>query len=506
MAGDTAKAAADNGVDMVGATLLYPNGYATQNGGPQHWNPENAGLVPLEERVNFDFDGREIHVGAYQYDVRSSVSGNSVPVIFLTTDVPENSEGDRRITDRLYDDSKKFQQFAVLGIGSFLMLQRLGMNPTTFHMNEGHSSLVTFEQYWQSGEKIEPVIASDVFFNHTVVPQGMPRVPQGDVVRALGRKVPEIVHQKAVVEGNVVTNQVAANLSRASFGVSEQHSHVLTELFPNIPFSYITNGVHPPTWVTPRMAEIYDKRIGPEWRTNPECFLKARMISPSELWNAHHQNKVESLEQISELTRVKLEPDVFTLVFARRAAVYKQWDFIFNDGFIDYLERELPGRMQVIFAGKPHPKDEDGRKMMERALAAGARLKNHKVVQLPDYGIDYSKLLLMAADAWLNNPQLGKEACATSGMKAALNGIPHISNPEGWWREAPRFRGVNGWTFQGNGTSEANAALNAIKYAKTSYDSGTMAAMMPQIISDFGPPFHSTRMLRQYQARAWNMH
>ncbi|HLD96937.1 MAG TPA: glycogen/starch/alpha-glucan phosphorylase, partial [Candidatus Nanoarchaeia archaeon] len=280
----------------------------------------------------------------------------------------------------------------------------------------------------------------------------------------------------------------------------------LAQLFPNIPFSYITNGVHPPTWVTPRMAVLYDKRIGPEWRTNPESFVKARMISPSELWSAHHQNKVESLEQLSAMTGATLDPDVFTIVFARRAAAYKRWDLIFNDGFVDYLERELPGRMQVIFAGKPHPKDENGRKMMEHALAAGARLKNHKVVQLPDYGIDYSKLLLMAADAWLNNPQSGKEACATSGMKAALNGIPHISNPEGWWWEAPRMQGVNGWTFQGNGTSEANAALSAIKHAMISYYSGTMAAMMPQIISDFGPLFHSTRMLRQYQARAWNGH
>ncbi|MBI2663864.1 alpha-glucan family phosphorylase [Candidatus Woesearchaeota archaeon] len=516
LAGDTMRAAADAGDDVVAVTLLYPQGYATQQGLPQFWKPEDHGMRRLDDIVAIPFDGSRVEVGAWQYDAKG-VSGN-VPVIMLTTDTEGNEEWARGITAGLYRNgyihgsSTAHLQQMVLGIGGLLMLQKLGFDITKHHLNEGHSSMIVLEQLRQSHE-LEDVIAGNTFFNHSVMQNTMPRLSVGMLHSKLGDLMNGNRSVDECVEGSeIVANRLCARHSSANFGVSLQHAEVLNAIFPNMNFGYITNAVHPPTWVSADMAEVYDRHLV-AWRTNPAAFLGAAQISPADLWKAHMKGKAAALAELSALTGMQLSPDVYTVGFARRATLYKRHDLVLNPDFIGYVADNIPFRMQFIMAGKPHPNDDAGRHMLENAVAAGRELTKISGGRItfafvPDYSMDTARLMLRTVDGWQQNPENenpASEACATSGMKAALNGIPHISNPAGWWYEAPRIDRVTGWTFATNGNrkNDAIAVVTVLGRSGEFYYSGRQQNMMPFILSGLGPLVHSERMLAEYRALAW---
>jgi glycogen phosphorylase len=493
LSGDQARSAADLGMKMGVVTIAYSEGYSTQDGSPQNWTPEDAGLQRLGKTVKVPFEGHEINVGAYKFDVAGSKG--TVPVLMLTTDVDSNSGADRRITDRLYDADPltRLAQYVVLGIGGIRMLQALGHSPKTVHMNEGHSSLLTSELFRQL-MSIDRVVESCIFTNHSVMETAMPKVSLNTLDTALGNFVPDEI---AKIAGNPhSTNHVASHLSRFRNGVALQHSHVLNEMFPETPFDYITNAVHP-HWVTPNVAAVLDRHAS-GWYENPDALVKASAIPPSELWNAHSENKYEAVQQLEALTGQRLDPDIFTFVWARRATGYKRIDLLLSQA--DVLAEKLPDGFQYIIAGKPHPSDSSSRQQLDNVINAGRSLNSHgRVVFVPDYSISVAKILLKLADAWTGFPQHRMEASGTSGMKAALNGIPSVSNLEGWVYEAGIVNGKTGWTFSSNGRDAVETMLN-LRKAQVAYYNGDLATMMPGILSGLGQRFHSTRMMQGYDA------
>ncbi len=509
LAGDTAKIAADWGLDFVGVTLLYPRGYATQQGHEQPWSPKKAGLVKLDDIVEVPFGDRTIRVGCWVEPVISPINGNMVPILRLDTNVAGNKEEDKHVTDRLYDNSKKLEQFAVLGIGGTLMVQQLGYKVTKYHMNEGHSCLGSLVGLRQKGGRLEDLAKELLFFNHSVVGSARPSFWRGDLewcFRSLascnGKLLPEEV-SKCVGYENVDSNLFAAEMcGRKMYGVALQHRSELKKLFPGFEVGYVTNGVHAPTWVTDRIAELYDRKIDKEWRHDHNALRKAASISPSDFWNAHMADKEEGMRELFELTKIPLNPEVFTVGFARRAAPYKEFELLLNPNNAHLLEG-LPKPIQYLMAGKSHPADVAGRQMFERAAAVGASLNTVvKFVSLDNYDMDLARLLFKVTDLWLNHPQKGQEACGTSGMKAALNGKPNLSKPEGWYYEAVKNalirEGETGWVI-----SEENAHLSTvegIKKAQSAYYDGSMADMMPKIASTLGPEYHAGRMMDEYVA------
>lgn len=497
LTGDMAKTAADLGMRLAIVTLLYPSGYANQYGASQPWTPEKSGLKRLNDIVELEFNGNKPKVGTYFLNFTSRLSGHSVPIFFLTTDVEGNSEWERSITDRLYDNSRRFAQFSVLGIGGVRMLQRLGMKEvSTYHMNEGHSSLLTSELYRQLNENLDAVTERCIFTNHSIALSAMPMLSVDEINANLGGFVPEEI--KRIAGSPHSTNAVAAALSRYRNGVSLQHSLILNEIFSGMKFGYITNGVHH-DWVSERIASVLDRNIRTDWRIHPELLARASTISGAELWKAHMLDKADAARELNELYKASLDPEVFTIVFAKRATGYKRVDLVLNEEQYRLLE-SLPYKFQYLLAGKPHPDDCQSRDNLNKAVEIGSRLSKGRVVFIPDYSIDVAKRLLRIADVWLNNPLSGLEASGTSGMKAALNGIPSISNLEGWLYEAGIINGMTGWVFRRNGLDEAVNVVGMLKAAQESYHGGRMGNMMSQIISQLGPRFNSPRMMRQYGA------
>lgn len=513
LAGDTAKTAADRKANFVGVTLLYPQGYATQDGSPQQWDPQKAGLVKLDDIVDVPFGDRTIKVGAWLEPVISPENRHIVPLIRLDTNVEGNTPEDKAITGRLYENATKLQQFAVLGIGGTLMLQRLGYQVSSYHMNEGHSSLGALVGLQQEGGRLEAVAAKRRFFNHSTVQAALStflRSDLEDLFKKLascdGKLFPESISD-CVGRDFVDTNRLAAILSGGKmYGVSEQHAMELRGMFPGFQVGHVTNGVHPRTWVTEKMAELYDKHIGREWRIDPDVFRKAENISPSDFWDAHMAGKEEGMRELSKLLKIPLDPSVFTVGFARRAATYKDFELLLNPSN-SYMLEQLPRQIYYFMAAKPHPADGPGRAMLERAIAVGARLNSVvKFVFIPEYDLNIARLMFMCSDLWLNHPLHAREACGTSGMKAALNGIPNASKLEGWFYEAAAKgiiqEGVTGWII---GQENPHlSAIAAIRSAQDAYYSGRMANMMPTIVSRLGPEYHSGRMFGEYK-RLWEL-
>jgi glycogen phosphorylase len=522
LAGDTLKAAADRGLDVAGITLCHQKGFATQDGKEQPW-PEKGlrfqdiGLVKLNETVEVPCGDRKIKVGAWLEPVVSSQSRKMVPLYRLTTDVEGNSDEDKTITDRLYNDGKKTEQAIVLGIGGMKMIKALGYSIDTNHMNEGHSCLLILEQLkdcLKAEGNIEDLIktevtAKNVFFNHSVVDAAMVKHGWADLSYKLGGEYSSAIRilrqGSRLYDCNNIfeTNRVGATFSRDKemYGVSAQHETVMNERFPGFYVGHVTNGVHPETWVTPRFAALYDKFLGKEWRTDPAVFAKASKIPPFEIWDAHTANKADGFRELNARIGAQLDPSNFTVVFARRAATYKEWCLLLNEITGVMLEK-LPHKINYILAGKPHPQDGNGRAMLEEACRVGSRLNT--VVNfafVPEYDMEVAMNLLKVADLWLNHPQHNMEACGTSGMKAALNAIPNASKLEGWWNEMNVIDRVTGWNITEEKVQES--AVSAIRSAQEAYHNGHMAKMMPRIVSEIGPFVHIGRMLSQYE-RIWN--
>ena len=490
LAGDTVRAAADLRVPMVAVTLLHRKGYfyqvfdATgwQKEQPAEWVVEDR-LRELPQRVAVYLEGRTVRLRAWQYDV-TGVGGYVVPVYFLDADLPENAEADRRLTDCLYggDTMYRFCQEVILGMGGVRLLLALGHDRIQrFHMNEGHAALLTVELLEEearragreviSCEDIEAVHARCVFTTHTPVAAGHDQFPMDLVHRVLGprqflidlkdlmcvRLVERVLNESKpltdmsqVFAGNHVLNMtyLALNLSRYVNGVAKKHGEVSRLMFANYPIDAITNGVHAATWVSPPLRDLYDRHV-PGWRADNFSLRYALSIPNEEFWRAHAEAKRNLIQYANRETNAGLSEERLTLGFARRATGYKRWDLILDDvGRLRDLGSK-GGGVQIIFAGKAHPHDEEGKRLIQRVLRAREELHDGiRIAYLPNYDIDLAKLMTAGSDVWLNTPQPPLEASGTSGMKAALNGVPSLSVLDGWWVEGC-IEGVTGWAIDG---------------------------------------------------------
>lgn len=461
LAGDTLKSCADLKVPMVAVTLLYEKGYFYQkldNQGnqqelPVQWNPKDF-LKPLPNKVSVQIENRTVNIGAWQYEVLG-ITGYSIPIIFLDTDLKENSEFDRSLNDYLYGGDQRYRlaQEIILGIGGVRMLRSLGYTGIKkYHMNEGHASLLTLELLNDRERKVEPIWDFEqvrnlcVFTTHTPVPAGHDQFSYDLVKSVLGDFVPFDILKMLAGQERLNMTLLALNLSRYINGVAKKHGEISQSMFPGYPIDSITNGVHSYTWTSDSFRKLYDKFI-PGWASDPFSLRYALSIPKKEIWQAHIEAKKMLIDYINKETNAGFDYEIFTIGFARRAAVYKRADLLFSDlnRLID-ISHNI-GKIQFVFAGKAHPQDYLGKELIKSILFNINQLKDQiKIVYLENYDMELGKLLTSGVDLWLNTPQRPNEASGTSGMKAAHNGVPHFSVLDGWWVEG-HIEGITGWSI-----------------------------------------------------------
>ena len=472
LAGDSIRAAADLDIPMVAVTLLYRKGYFYQKLGPDGSQSEEAVnwvvddfLSELPLRMELTLEGRRIWARAWKYEVKG-VGSCPVTVYFLDTDLPENSEWDRSITDHLYggDRHYRFFQEALLGIGGVRLLRAAGLDSVErFHMNEGHAALLTLELLREERERrkgdkltiddIDAVRRKCIFTTHTPVAAGHDRFDMALVDRVLPdcgiHDLPRILCS----DGGLNMTSLALNLSRHVNGVAKRHGEISRMMFAGYQIDAITNGVHAATWTGDELASLFDIHI-PGWRQDNFSLRYALSISKDEIWQAHMSAKKKLIHYVNHESNAGMDMDLFTIGFARRAASYKRADLIFRDMERLKILSKKAGPIQIIFAGKAHPKDEDGKELIRSIFRAGQVLGGEvKVVYLEEYGMDLATMLLSGTDLWLNTPQPPLEASGTSGMKAAMNGVPSLSILDGWWIEGC-IEGITGWAIGSDGGDE----------------------------------------------------
>jgi starch phosphorylase len=532
LAGDTLRSAADLGVPVVGVTLLHRKGYFEQHideHGQQHeqpviWNPEQA-LEAVDACASVQIEGRTVRIRAWRYTVHG-VNGHIVPVYLLDTDVEENQEWDRTLTDYLYGGDAHYRlcQEIVLGMGGAAMLRSLGYDGELYyHLNEGHSSLLTLCLLsWQlDGRSPSELVDADVdavrsrvvFTTHTPVPAGHDKFPFDLVERVLGRGEMELLEAAhCLTDSSLNMTHLALRLSRFVNGVAMKHREVSQEMFPNFPVDAITNGVHAGTWTAAPMQELFDRRI-PEWRTDNLYLRYAVGIPLKEIRAAHAAAKKEMIAAVAERTGVTLDPKVFTIGFARRATPYKRADLVFTD--VDRLAEIAAnvGPLQVVFGGKAHPNDAGGKELIRRIHAAAERLAGRvTVVYVENYEWLIAARMVAGVDLWLNNPMKPLEASGTSGMKAALNGVPSLSVLDGWWIEG-HVEGVTGWSIGGlesEGDQSKDAGEIYLKLERVILPlyyglPFAYAEVMRSAIAINGSFFNTQRMVEQYVRNAYQI-
>ena len=464
LAGDTIRAGADLKLPMVAVTLLTKKGYfiqelderGRQTEHPVSWDPEKY-MDLLPHKVSVRIEGRDVLVQAWQYNVESLTRG-CVPIFFLDTDVDGNAPEDREITHYLYggDLAYRLKQEIILGIGGVRMLHQLGFEIKKYHMNEGHSSLLTIELLNRFKRPIEDVwdekLVWDVekvkdlcvFTTHTPVDAGHDRFPYDLVTKILCEPIPLNVLKEIGGRDDLNMTRLGLNLSEFINGVAKKHGEVSRSMFPGYEISAITNGVHTFTWTCDSFKRLYDKYL-PGWANEPELFVRIGRVPDEEIWDTHMEAKKALLDYVRRTTGVEMNPDILTIGFARRATAYKRADLIFSD--LDRLESIGPGKLQIIYAGKAHPKDETGKKLIEKLFSIKDRLKGKiTMVYLKNYDMDVALKMVSGVDIWLNTPLRPREASGTSGMKAAHNGVMNFSVLDGWWIEG-HIEGFTGWSI-----------------------------------------------------------
>ena len=568
LAGDYLKECSDLNVPLVALGFMYPEGYVKQHiGSDGRQESVRFRLQREEASINrlLNGDGRQlvirvpliepaIHVAVWQVDV------GRVPLYLLDTDIETNDPWNRSISARLYtgDLEQRLRQEIVLGIGGAEVLQRLGINHAVVHLNEGHAAFSLLERIrdrLEEGlslkESLEKVRATTVFTTHTPVPAGNDIFPYPLLEKyfnpfwnSLGLDRETFfqlgTHPDGGESGFNMT-AFALRLSGYKNGVSRKHGEVANRMWQNLwvdrsaeqgPIVAITNGVHVPTWIEPKMELLFNKYLGADWLDNhddPYLWEMIDEIPDQELWQTHIWLKIKLLDAIRERARQRwavdridpsqvvaggtlLDPSVLTIGFARRFATYKRADLVFHD--LDRLKDLLNRRwqpIQLIFAGKAHPNDESGKMILQRVYNFSRDPAFvGRIAFVEDYGEQFAQYLVHGVDVWLNNPLPPLEACGTSGMKAALNGVLNMSIADGWWLEG--YNGDNGWSFgeepkDGDRSATDAAAIYRIleeQVIPLFYDSKNggipmgWTAMMKNSIKRAGSQFSARRMVKQY--------
>jgi glycogen phosphorylase len=556
LAGDHLKSASDLGVPLVGVGLLYREGYFRQGVDGSGRQVEDFPAADFDDlqarpvtrddgspfRITVPFPGRQVQARVWQVEV------GRIRLYLLDSDIGENGAEDRGITSRLYGGGPELRiaQELLLGIGGYRALDELGLRPRSYHMNEGHSAFLGLElirdlmqsQGLTLDEAKTEARSRCVFTTHTPVPAGHDRFQRRLVAdsltptaHALGLDIDELMdlgREDPGTDHPFTMTVLALRLSGRTNGVSALHGAVSRDMWQHlwtdrttdeVPIDHITNGVHAPSWVHPAIAATYGVDLSElgvvERRPDPE---------PRELWRIHEERRADLVQYVRRAVGATLDPKALTIAFARRFATYKRATLLLGD--LDRLARLLGNTdrpVQLIFAGKAHPRDEGGKALIQRIgeVSRDPRFRE-RIVFLPGYGIDMARHLVQGADVWLNNPRRPMEASGTSGMKAAMNGVLNVSILDGWWDEAWQHRDRDapapGWAV-GEGREErtehtadqvdAETLLRILEeeVAPLFYDRDAdqvptgWVARMRESVRQLAPVYNTHRMVADYVER-----
>lgn len=539
LAGDTLRTAADLRIPLVGVTLVSRAGYFRQDidaagrqiEHPAHWAPADW-AIPLDAKAAVRIEGRSVWIGAWLYVIESRLGGLA-PVILLDTDQPSNEAGDREITHYLYggDQAYRLKQEMVLGMGGVRILHALGFKVSEYHMNEGHSALLGVELLRRNAYAPEDVRpgepAYDVprvrrlcrFTTHTPVEAGHDRFSYDLICRLFGSEMraDEVADGQPSAASSPMSlallrrlggadmlnmTRLALNLSDFVNGVAKRHAELSRGMFPGYEVRAITNGVHPYTWTAESFRALYDRYV-PGWLVEPELLGRADAIPVAALHAAHESAKRDLIERVGVLKGVRLDAAKPILGFARRMTAYKRPDLLFSD--LERLRRiATRAPFQIVLAGKAHPHDEEGKRLIallhEHARVLEGTLP---VLYLHDYDLSIAQLMVAGCDIWLNTPLPPFEASGTSGMKAALNGVPSLSVPDGWWIEGC-IEGVTGWSIEDASSlyDKLERIVLPLYYTRVKDPAGWVAVMQGAITKN-AAYFNSHRMMRRYATEAY---
>jgi glycogen phosphorylase len=527
LAGDFLRSAADVGLPLVGVTLLHRKGYFVQRLDESGWQTESdaswlpgAHLERVDVSVVVTVEARSVAVRAWCFTVRGD-DGMTLPVFLLDTDDESNTAEDRRLTDHLYggDDRYRLSQEVVLGIGGVRMLRALGYTDIVrFHLNEGHSALLTLELLAEQrraglgmAQAADAVKQLCVFTTHTPVPAGHDRFAPDLARRVLGQDAVSALQDLQCCGAELNLTHVSLTLSHYVNGVTKRHGQVSQSMFPAYPIGSITNGVHAATWTAPAFQELFDRTI-PDWRNDNFSLRYAFSIPRSEIRAAHAKAKQALVDEVRRRTGVALLPEPLTIGFARRATAYKRPMLLFHDGRVLREIARAFGGLQIVFAGKAHPRDQQGKHLIQDVFRQQALAPDVRVVVVPNYDFDVGRLVTAGVDLWLNTPLPPLEASGTSGMKAALNGVPSVSVLDGWWREGC-LEGVTGWAIgprerhpHRSDAEDAHALYEVLRRSILPLFAGApneWAAVMRTTIAVNGSFFNTQRMLMEYAIHAY---
>jgi len=525
LAGDTLRSAADTGAPMVAVSLVHRRGYFRQHldaAGNQTetdvpWSPEELPAAP--RTITLQLQNRELTIRAWRFDVVGH-SGHIIPVFLLDTDVEGNDPWDRRLTDHLYggDTYYRLCQEAVLGLGGIHLLHAMGCQPEVCHMNEGHASLLTVGLLEArlapsplgaaTDADAEAVKQQCVFTTHTPVPAGHDKFGLDQMVNVLGHARAAVIDRFGALHNNLLNmTYLALRFCRYVNGVAMQHGKVSQQMFPEVHVHAITNGVHAATWLAPHMQQLFDDEI-PEWRADNNYLRSVYGIAPQVVAAAHAHGQQRLFDTVAERTGTVLDPSLLTLGFARRVATYKRLTLLFREPqrLVEIAARI--GGLQILIAGKAHPADNAGKDLIREVFADAARLNDThlKILYLENYDWELGEQLTGGVDVWLNTPLRPYEASGTSGMKAAMNGVPSLSVLDGWWIEGAA-QGVTGWSIPDldDEAAEADALYTNLEHAIAPLfaDKPRWAEMQRHCIAMNGSFFNTHRMLAQYVANAY---
>jgi glycogen phosphorylase len=573
LAGDHLKESSDLGVPLVAVGFMYPDGYVRQKIDANGWQEGADEILDrdaapitrvLDDKgeqvvVQVPFSPGPIHVAVWQATV------GRIPLYLMDTDLERNDPAYRRISDHLYisDLEQRLLQEIVLGIGGSEVLDTLGIKHAALHLNEGHPAFALLEkireriedQQMSFADAARDVRATSVFTTHTPVPAGHDVFPWEMMDKYFSAYYPrlglnreaflDLGRSPASPDAGFNMTALALRMSACHNAVSKKHGEVSRRLWQplwperpvaQVPIDYITNGVHVPTWISPWLEFLFNRYLGPDWldhHDNPATWQLLDDIPERELWEVHCRLKNKLIDRIREWTRRRwvanrmdccnvaaggtmLDPTILTLGFARRFVTYKRADLIFHD--LERLKKLLcdPSQpLQIIFAGKAHPADNAGKLMLQRVFnfARDPQLAG-RIAFVEDYGEQLAQYLVQGVDVWLNNPLPPLEACGTSGMKAAVNGVPQLSILDGWWIEG--YNGSNGWAFGGEDLDNREARDAAAIYGLLEQQvvplfykldgqgfPRSWVKVMKAAIKSSAAPFSARRMVKEYSQKCY---
>jgi starch phosphorylase len=522
LAGDTIKSCADLNVPVVAVTLLSENGYFYQKideNGNQIELPiqfvVSDFLKSLPTTTTIQVENRDVKLRAWYYPYKG-LNDYIVPVFFLDTNIEDNSPWDRELTKHLYGGDHKYRlaQEIILGIGGVRMLQALSYDTIDkYHMNEGHAALGTLELY-KRFQDVEQVREQCVFTTHTPVAAGHDQFDLSIAKEMLGDLIPEFILNQVTFENKLNMTRLALYFSHYVNGVAKKHGEVSRIMFPGYSIDSITNGVHTRTWVSDPFQQLFDKHM-PGWRSDPMMLRAAFSIDKNEIWDAHMEAKKKLIDFVNHRYNLGMNYDDFTIGFARRQTEYKRPDLLISDPERLMNIASNQGKIQLIYAGKAHPKDGSGKESIKKIYKIMKELNNDniKIAFINNYDMRIGKLMTSGVDLWLNTPRRPMEASGTSGMKAAHNGVPQFSTLDGWWIEG-RIENITGWAIGSRKSNEKDSVdeddrkylyekLEKIIIPKFYNDRDNWIRTMRSCIAINASFFNTDRMIQQYVLSAY---